>query len=134
MRASSHWRAKSAAFSCGIYPRYNSGVNNYDGLSAFCRLPGARLDNNRVERTIKLVIRTRKNSLFYKTQNGADVGDTLISLMTTAIQQEVNVLDYLTEIQRNEFAVGRNPERWLPWNYHKNLTETVPTEPDLQCA
>lgn len=99
--------------------------NHYEGLSAFCRLAGARLDNNRVEQTIKLIIRGRKNSLFYKTQNGADVGDTLISIMTTAIHNGVNVLDYLIAIQRNEFDVGRHPEAWLPWNYQENLIETT---------
>lgn len=107
--------------------------NHYEGLSAFCRLENAKIDNNDVERTLKLIIRSRKNSLFYKTQNGADVGDTLISLMATAVHAGVNVLEYLIAIQQNEYEVGRNPGRWLPWNYLQNLQIEQP-EPDLDIA
>jgi len=39
-------------------------VNQFAGLSLFCHVPGAKLDNNGVEQTLKLVIRIRKNSLF----------------------------------------------------------------------
>lgn len=105
--------------------------NHYEGLSAFCRLRGAKIDNNDVERTLKLIIRSRKNSLFYKTQNGADVGDTLISLMATAVHAGVNVLEYLIAIQQNEYEAGRNPGHWLPWNYHENLQAKTP-KPELE--
>lgn len=100
--------------------------NHYDGLIAFCRLAGAKIDNNEVERTIKMIIRGRKNSLFYKTQNGADVGDTLMSLLATAIHNGINVLHYLIAIQQNEYEAGRKPHLWLPWNYHENLQAEQP--------
>ncbi len=46
-------------------------------------LPGAPLDNNIAERALKMAIRYRKNSMFYKTQQGASVGDTYMSLIHT---------------------------------------------------
>ncbi|MCA1563940.1 MAG: IS66 family transposase, partial [Acidobacteria bacterium] len=44
-------------------------------LTLFLRVPGAPLDNNVVERALKKAILHRKNSLFYKTERGAKVGD-----------------------------------------------------------
>jgi len=107
-------------------------MNHFDELCAFCHVPGAKLDNNTVEQIIKMIIRVRKNSLFYKTQNGADVGDTLTSLLATAIHANVNVFDYLVAVQQNWFDVGRNPQRWLPWNYLQTM-QTV-RENDLTLA
>ncbi|MCY2991432.1 MAG: transposase, partial [Planctomycetota bacterium] len=39
------------------------------------------LDNNLCERALKMAIRHRKNSLFYKTLRGAAVGDLYMSLI-----------------------------------------------------
>jgi hypothetical protein len=41
------------------------------------------LDNNLVERALKKAIVHRKNALFYKTANGAQVGDLFMSLIYT---------------------------------------------------
>lgn len=100
-------------------------LNHFDGLSAFCHVPGAKLDNNAVEQIIKMIIVVRKNSLFYKTQNGADVGDTLTSILATAIHNNVNVFDYLLALQKNWFDVKHNPQRWLPWNYQHTLLSLI---------
>lgn len=43
-------------------------------LTLFLRVPGAPLDNNICERALKMAIRHRRNSLFFKTQHGAEVG------------------------------------------------------------
>ena len=88
-------------------------------------MPGAKIDNNRVEQIIKLIIRIRKNSLFYKTQNGADVGDILTTVLATAVENNVNVFEYLVVLQQNWFDVGRHPERWLPWSYRQTLKDQV---------
>ena len=96
-------------------------LNHYEALTRFCHVPGATLDNNRVEQVLKLIILVRKNSLFYKTQNGADVGDILTSVLGTAVANGVNVFDYLVALQQNRFEVGRNADRWLPWNYQQIL-------------
>jgi transposase len=49
-------------------------------LTLFLSEPGAPLDNNICERALKKAILHRKNALFYKTQNGANVGDLFMSL------------------------------------------------------
>jgi hypothetical protein len=58
-------------------------------LTLFLRQPGAPLDNNICERALKMAILHRKNSLSYKTQNGARVGDLFMSLIHTC---RLNVL------------------------------------------
>jgi hypothetical protein len=63
--------------------------------------------------------------LFYKTQNGADVGDLFMSLIYTCQLNEVNPFDYLTVLQRHAEAVAAQPEVWLPWNYQTALTEAT---------
>ena len=52
-------------------------------LTLFLRQPGAPLDNNVAERGLKKAILHRKNSLFYKTRNGARVADLYMSLIHT---------------------------------------------------
>ena len=55
----------------------------WDRLTLFLRQAGAPLDNNICERALKKTIRHRKNSLFYKTENGAGAGDLFMSLIHT---------------------------------------------------
>ena len=98
-------------------------ISHYDGLTMFCRIKGAKLDNNEMEGTLKLVIRGRKNSLFHKTQPGADVADILSSVIATCIRSGVNALDYLTIVQRFSGEVRKNPGEWLPWNYKLALAQ-----------
>ena len=86
-------------------------------LTLFLRRPGAPLDNNVCEQALKQAIIHRKNSLFYKTINGARVGDTFMSLIHTAKLCGANPFDYLTELQRHAGAVAKDPAAWLPWNY-----------------
>ena len=64
-----------------------------------------------------MAILHRKNSLSYKTQRGAQVGDLFMSLIHTCRLTAVNVFDYLTALQKNAPRVRENPELWLPWNY-----------------
>jgi transposase len=90
-------------------------------LTLFLRRPGAPLDNNVCEQALKQAIIHRKNSLFYKTENGARVGDTFMSLIHTAKLCGANPFDYLTELQRHAADVARNPTAWLPWNYRAAL-------------
>jgi transposase len=86
-------------------------------LTLFLRVAGAPLDNNIAERALKKAILHRKNALFYKTQNGASVGDLYMSLIHTCELNGVNPFDYLTELQRNAEQVAAVPHDWLPWNY-----------------
>ena len=68
-----------------------------------------------------MAIRHRRNSLFYKTVRGAQVGDCLMSIIHTAAKNNVNIFEYLNALQRNQHAVKENPNLWLPWNYQSTL-------------
>lgn len=96
-------------------------TNHFSGLTAFCRLEGAAIDNNVMEQALKLIIRGRKNALFFKTPAGAAIADVITSVVATAYQAQVNAFDYLVVVQRHRQEVRRHPERWLPWNYQQNL-------------
>jgi transposase len=97
----------------------------WDKLTLFLRQAGAPLDNNLVERTLKMAILHRKNALFYKTQNGARVGDLFMSLVYTCQLCGANPFDYLTELQRHRRELFRTPSEWMPWNYRNALERGV---------
>jgi len=89
----------------------------WDKLTLFLREPGAPLDNNACEQILKRAVRHRRNSLFYKTERGALVGDLYMSLIETCRFCGANPLDYLTALQKHARLVSEHPEQWLPWNY-----------------
>jgi len=66
---------------------------------------------------LKKAILHRKNALFYKTENGARVGDIFMSLIHTAELCAVDSFDYLVALQRHHDEVARNPGAWMPWTY-----------------
>jgi len=92
-------------------------LEHWEPLTLFLREPGAPLDNNVAERALKRAILHRKNSLFFKTQPGADVADLFMSLIHTAELCGVDAFHYLTALQKNARRVAANPGEWLPWNY-----------------
>ena len=94
-------------------------------LTLFLREAGAPLDNNIVERALKKAILHRRNSLFYKTLNGARVGDTFMSLIHTAELSEVAPFDYLVALLRHHEHVADDPGAWMPWNYESALEEAL---------
>jgi hypothetical protein len=96
--------------------------NHWLPLTLFLRVPGAPLDNNIAERALKKAILHRKNALFYKTLNGAHVGDTFMSLIHTAEINGVDPFPYLVALQRHHEEVAANPAAWLPWNYQEALS------------
>lgn len=91
-------------------------------LTLFLRKLGAPLDNNICERALKRAILHRKNALFFKTTNGARVGDLYMTLIHTCELNHANPLDYLTQLQRHARKVREHPEQWLPWNYRRAVT------------
>jgi len=88
----------------------------------FLRQPGAPLDNNIVERSLKRAILHRKNAYFYRTANGAHVGDLFMSLIHTCELAGVNAFDYLTVLQRHLDVIRETPTAWMPWNYQESVT------------
>ena len=89
-------------------------------LTLFLRKPGAPLDNNIAERMLKKAILHRKNALFYKTMNGARVGDLFMSLIHTCELNNINPFDYLTELLRHPAELVVSPAEWMPWNYRRD--------------
>jgi hypothetical protein len=88
-------------------------------MTLFLREPGAVLDNTACERVVKRAIMHRKNSLFYRTQQGAGVGDLFMSLIHTAELNGVPSFPYLLAMLRNPEGVKANPGAWMPWNYQQ---------------
>ena len=75
-----------------------------------------------MEEKIKIIIRGRKTSNFYKTA----VANVLISLIATAYGGEVSIFDYLQALQKNQEAVKKNPAaQWMPWNYTQALDPPI---------
>lgn len=101
-------------------------LDRWDQLTLFLRVAGAPLDNSLTERMLKQAIRHRRNSLFYRTQNGASVGDLYMSLIATAKLAKADPFDYLNELQRHADELADNPADWMPWNYRKTLQRTTP--------
>jgi transposase len=96
-------------------------LNHWQKLTLFLEKPGVPLDNNIVERALKKAILHRKNSLFYKTRKGAQMGDLFMSLIHTCELNDVNAFDYLTELLRHVEELKQNPSEWMPWNYRETL-------------
>jgi hypothetical protein len=102
-------------------------LNHWQPLTLFLRVPKAPLDNNICERALKKAILHRKNSMFYKTENGARVGDLFMSLIHTCNLAGVNPFDYLTALQQHVSELSQRPGRWMPWNYTAASSQIEPS-------
>lgn len=100
-------------------------LNHWEKLTVWLREAGAPLDNNEAERTLKQFILMRKNSLFFKTEHGAAVGDILASLIQTCRLNGINAWGYLVWIIRHKSEARRNPHLYLPWNYKPDEAEAL---------
>ncbi len=59
----------------------------------------------------------RKNTLFYKSEDGAAVGEMLMSLIYTCEQAGVSPYDYLKALQDHAGQAKATPSAWMPWNF-----------------
>jgi transposase len=105
----------------GLGEAITYSLAHWEKLTLFLREPGAPLDNNICEIALKKAIIHRKNSLFFKTEYGAQVGDGFMSLIYTCQLNGVDPFDYLTELQRHSEELAKNPKEWMPWNYRATL-------------
>jgi transposase len=101
----------------GLGKAFSYMLKHWEPLTLFLRVEGAPLDNNVCEQVLKMAIRHRKNSLFYRTLHGAYIGDLFMSLIHTCRLSKANPLHYLVALQRHSHEVFKNPHAWLPWNY-----------------
>jgi len=102
-------------------------LKRWEPLTLFLRQAGAPLDNNITERALKKAIQHRKNSLFFKTINGARVGDTFMSLIHTCELSDADPFDYLVGLLRHRNEVKRAPQDWMPWNYRQAIDPGAPS-------
>ena len=103
-------------------------LKHWEKLTLFLNVPGAPLDNNLCERALKKAILHRKNSLFYMTKNGAQVGDIFLSLIHTAELNGIDPFDYLTQLIRHRGEIEGRTADWLPWNYRDTLARGTEIE------
>jgi len=96
----------------------NYMIKHWEALTLFLRVAGAPLDNNICECALKIPIRYRNNSLFFRSERGAFVGDVFMSLIHTCRFNGVNAFEYLRALVEHAPQVAAAPEQWLPWNYH----------------
>jgi hypothetical protein len=111
----------------GLGEAITYSLKHWQKLTLFLRVPGAPIDNNLVERALKKAIIHRKNSLFFKTENGAHVGDIVMSLVYSCQLEGVEPFDYLNELQRHAEELAANPQDWMPWNYRATLARIQKT-------
>ena len=101
-------------------------LKRWEALTLFLRVAGAPLDNNMSERSLKYAIRQRRTSLFYRTMNGARVGDIYTALIVTTQLHGGDPFRYLTALFTNCKAVAAATAEWLPWNYEGALARLDP--------
>jgi transposase len=99
-------------------------LRHWEALTLFLRRPGAPLDNNICEQALKKAILHRKNAYFYKTRNGARIGDLFMSLIHTCELNKTNPFEYLTQLQKHASELSSEPDSWMPWNYRDMLQRT----------
>ena len=102
-------------------------LKHWPELTRFLHIPGAPLDNNICERALKKAILHRKNSLLYKTEHGAYIGDMFMSFIHTCNLMKINPFDYLVALQKYTVSVFKDPSRWMPWNYEAAVAELAQT-------
>ena len=94
---------------------------HWEKLTCFLRVAGAVIDNNIVERALKIAIRNRKAAMFYRTPYSANIGGMITSLIYTCDLAKQNPYEYLIALQEHQPHVVANPAHWLPWNYQEAL-------------
>jgi hypothetical protein len=99
-------------------------LRHWKPLTLFLRQAGSPLDNNLCERALKRAVLHRKNALFYRTLNGAQVGDLFMSLIHTCQLCGASSFHYLVELQRHAGELASTPAEWMPWNYRETLARS----------
>lgn len=121
----SKFKSRDVEPNSGLGQAFTYFLKRWDQLTLFLREPGVPLDNNVCERALKKSILTRKNSFFYKTQNGARIGDLYTSIIHTCELVKVDPFDYMTQVLENKDSVWSEPASWMPWNYKEALESSV---------
>lgn len=109
----------------GLLPKSNfsKALNYYQGLASFLpnylNNPDARLDNNVAERAIRPLTIGRKNWLFVGSEDGGRATATILSLVQTCRNLDINPQDYLEDVLRRIMSHPAKqihellPDQWL---------------------
>lgn len=98
-------------------------INQWPRLTRFYEEPNVPLDTNLVEQMLVIPVRYLAGSFNYKNETGAEVGDLCMSLIATALANDVEPVAYLTDCLRNHEDLARRPEHYLPWVYRERIRE-----------
>jgi transposase len=101
-------------------------------LTRFLTVVGAPIDNNIVERALKIAIRNRKAAMFYRTQYSASIGGMITSIIYTCHLAGENPHHYLVALQTHHSKVLTNPGQWMPWNYQTMLAQEQAADANVQ--
>lgn len=99
-------------------------LNNKEGLTQFLRVKCDSLDNNLAERSLRGMILQRKNSLFFKTPNSAEVQSGLSSIVRTCDENNIGAFKYLNWLQDNWTKAQRIPKDYTPFAYRRYISHT----------
>jgi hypothetical protein len=109
----------------GLGEAFQYMLNHWDALTLFLRRAGAPIENNVVERALKKAVLHRKNALFYRSLNGARVGDIFMSLIHTCELCGADPFDYLVALLKHPEQISSSPGDWMPWNYQDTLQRII---------
>jgi hypothetical protein len=87
-------------------------LKHWNRLTLFLRQPGAPLDNNICERALKKSILHRKNSLFYKTRNGARIAEEVFTGKDDRILFTTFTKNLATDISQNLRKLCGDEKAW----------------------
>lgn len=94
-------------------------IDHWEGLNRFLYDGKIEIDSNAVERSIRGICLTRKNSLFAGSPGGAENWAIVASIIETCKLNDVNPQTYLTDILNK--IVGGHPQKrideLMPWNW-----------------
>jgi hypothetical protein len=96
-------------------------LNHWDGLTRFLEDGRIELDTNTVERAIRPIAPSRKNSLFAGSDDGADHWAVIASLLETTKLNNVDPLAWMSATLR-KLANGhsaRDLDAFMPWNFER---------------
>jgi hypothetical protein len=106
-------------------------LNHWSGLTAFLKDSRIEVDSNVVERSMKSVALTRKNSLFVGNKRGGQTFAVLASLMNTAklngVDPDVWLADVLERIISGKVKAN-DMESLLPWTWKADCEAMTPQE------
>ena len=95
----------------------NYFLNRYSALTAVTRIPGIPMDTNYVERVIKVIIKLRRESLFFNNASSAIYSGEILTVLETAVVNKVNVFEFMDFLLSHKEEVIKRPQNYLPWLY-----------------